>query len=126
MDRRFITQRVNCLLEVYLKHLSDRLPIDLYELAPLCGVLAIEEREMIPEAVIHTDGTGFRISLQSNFIGLHNCRLRRRFSLAHEIAHTFFYEVRDGRLKPIRRAPVGDRLEAACHEAASLLLIPEQ
>jgi hypothetical protein len=79
---------------------------------------------MIPEAVMTPDGTGFRIYVQSNFNQLPGAGVRQRFSLAHEIAHTFFFEERDGARKPLRGAPTGDRLEAACHQGAALLLVP--
>jgi hypothetical protein len=99
-------------------------PIDLRAIAPQCGVLSVEEREMIPEAVMMPEGAGFRIYVQSNFNQLPGARVRQRFSLAHEIAHTFFFETRDGTMKPLRGAPTGERLEAACHQGAALLLVP--
>jgi hypothetical protein len=89
-------------------------------------VASIEERKMIPEAVMECDGTTFRIYVQSNFGEVPGMVLRRRFSLAHEIIHTFFYELREGMLRPIPGAPSGTRLEAACHKGAALLLVPEQ
>jgi IrrE N-terminal-like domain len=52
--------------------------------------------------------------------------LRRRFSIAHEIVHTFFYEMRGGCLKPKRQVPRGNRLEGACHKGAALLLVPDR
>ena len=79
---------------------------------------------MIPEAVMTPEGTGFRIYVQSNFRHLPGAGVRQRFSLAHEIAHTFFFEERDGTMKPLRGAPTGDRLEAACHQGAAMLLVP--
>jgi len=80
---------------------------------------------MIPEAVLKPESKGFRIFLQSNFANAPGMRLRRRFSLAHEIAHTLFYELRDGSPSPVRGAPRSDRLESACHQGAGLLLVPQ-
>ena len=51
---------------------------------------------------------------------------RRRFSLAHELGHTLFYERQDGELKPRKDAPRGDSLEDACHQAASMILVPSK
>jgi hypothetical protein len=99
-------------------------PIDLRAIAPRCRVFSVEEREMIPEAVMTPDGVGFRIYLQSNFKELPGVGTRQRFSFAHELAHTFFYEERDGAMKPLRGAPKGEHLEAACHQGAALLLVP--
>jgi hypothetical protein len=117
-------------LDSFLSHRIEQLvagkpaPVDLRAIAVHCGVLSVEEREMIPEAVMTPEGTGFRIYVQSNFRHLPGAGVRQRFSLAHEIAHTLFFEERDGTMKPLRGAPTGDRLEAACHQGAGMLLVP--
>lgn len=119
-------------LDSFLSHRVDKLtgghsaPIDLRAIAPGCGVLSVEDREMIPEAVMTPEGNGFRIYLQSNFSHLPGAGVRQRFSLAHELAHTFFFEEREGTMKPLRGAPTGERLEAACHQGAGLLLVPDR
>jgi len=119
-------------LDSFLAHRIEKLvaaqsaPIDLQAVATECGVLAIEQREMIPEAVMTPDRAGFHIYLQSNFAHASGARIRQRFSLAHEIAHTLFFERRDGAMKPLRGAPTGHRLEAACHKGAGLLLVPDR
>lgn len=116
-------------LDSFLEHHVEKLvlgqhaPIDLLEVAQRVGAV-VEEREMIPEAAMAPDGSGFRIYLQSNFLDLPGSRMRQRFSLAHELAHTFFFEPRDGVLKPRRDTPTGDRLEGACQKGAALLLVP--
>ena len=122
----FLEHRVNKLMELYLAGNPNVPPVDLREVAEASGVLSIEEREMIPEAVMNPGPAGFRIYLQSNFIDLPKMRVRRRFSLAHEIAHTLFYEFRDGAMRPVRKAPRGDSLETACHQGARLLLVPQR
>jgi hypothetical protein len=88
-------------------------------------VVAVEEREMIPEAVMTPEGDKFRIYLQSNFARSPGGQIRRRFSLAHEIAHTLFFEMRDGVMKPSLGAPRGDQLEMACQKVAAMLLVPK-
>jgi len=103
---------------------SDRsVPIHLMAVSTAAGAV-VEEREMIPEAAMHAKGKQLFIYLQSNFVNLPGTALRRRFSLAHEIGHTLFYEERDGELKPRKDAPRADKLEAACHKAASMILVP--
>jgi hypothetical protein len=122
-----LDRRVENLIGAYLKQTRSEpssLPIDPAAMAQLLGNIDIEEREMIPEAAVQVLGSRFRIYLRSNFMDRPGARIRRRFSLAHEIAHTFFFEVRDGSLKPIRGAPRGDNLEAACHAGARHLLVP--
>ena len=84
----------------------------------------LEEREMIPEAAMQPLEGRFHIYMQSNFKELPGSSRRRRFTLAHEIGHTLFFERRDGELEVRRDAPRGEALEAACHRAASMILIP--
>jgi Zn-dependent peptidase ImmA (M78 family) len=122
----FLEHRVTRLIDLYQLNKPEVLPIDLCEVARNSGVLSIEDREMIPEAALSLEQAGFRIYLQSNFIDASRTSLRRRFSIAHEIAHTLFYEPRDGVVKPVRNAPRGTKLESACHHGARLLLVPQR
>ena len=54
---------------------------------------------------------------------------RQRFTLAHELAHTFFFEIPPNSSKP--RSLVGghpkehERLESECNELAGILLVPD-
>ena len=105
---------------------SDQgIPIDLAAICTQIGAV-VEEREMIPEAAMQVTDGQFRIYLQSNFREMPGLSLRRRFSLAHELGHTLFYERQDGELKPRKDAPRGDSLEDACHQAASMILVPSK
>jgi len=106
--------------------IATKLPIDPRDFCGLCGVLAIEERMMIPEAAIEPVSGGFKIYIQSNFAENSNLRLRRRFSLAHELCHTFFYDKSVNPPKRIPFSPQGEAVEALCHLGASLLLVPTQ
>lgn len=101
------------------------LPIDLDTLSADIGVV-VEEREMIPEAAMQVVDGGLHIYIQSNFNDLPGSTLRRRFSHAHEIGHTLFYEQRNGELKARKDSPRGDALEVACHKAASMILVPSK
>ena len=116
-------------LDQFLNYHIERLvadqdvPVDLMKLATRTGAV-VEEREMIPEAAMDVKDGCFHVYLQSNFKDLPGAALRSRFSLAHEIGHTLFYEQQLGALKPRKDAPTGDRLEKACHKAAAMILVP--
>lgn len=81
---------------------------------------------MVPEAVMQVNAGRFHIYLQSNFRDAPGAKLRQRFSLAHELGHTLFYDNENGEIKPRKDSPRGDKLEAACHKAASMILIPRK
>lgn len=108
------------------KLISDSsVPVDLYAICDKIGAV-VEEREMIPEAVLRVNDGRFHIFLQSNFRDVPGARIRQRFSLAHELGHTLFYENENGDIKSRKDSPRGDNLEAACHKAASMILIPSK
>ena len=123
---QFLEHHVNRLIDSCLASGLEMPPVDLHEIARRSAVLAIKDQRMIPEAVLSTEAGGFCIYLQSNFKDFPGAEVRQRFSLAHEIAHTFFYKLRDGVQKPNRGAPRGDELERACHIGAGLLLVPQR
>jgi hypothetical protein len=100
-------------------------PIEPASLADLCGVLAIEHRPMIPEAVLAQVQGGFTIYLQDNFIHRPNARRRERFTIAHELVHTFYYDRNGGVPRRKRGAPRGQTLESLCHDGARQILVPE-
>ena len=104
---------------------NQDIPVDILKVAAQIDA-SVEERLMMPEAAVDIKNGHFHIYLQSNFRDLPGAALRRRFSLAHEIAHTLFYERQEGELKSRKDSPKGDRLEAACHKAAALILVPSQ
>lgn len=116
-------------LDKFLRYYVDKItadrgiPIDLDSLIKDLDVV-LEEREMIPEAAMLPLDGRFHIYMQSNFKDFQKSSRRRRFTLAHEIGHTLFFERREGELKVRRDAPRGEALEAACHRAASMILIP--
>jgi Zn-dependent peptidase ImmA (M78 family) len=114
-------------LEFHVEKLvaGQGVPVDLLAVCEQVGVI-VEEREMIPEAAMQVAAGSFRICIQSNFADFPGAALRRRFSLAHELGHILFYEQQAGALRPRRDAPRGDGLEAACHQAASMILVPSK
>jgi hypothetical protein len=121
---------VNKAVDAYIKSRKEQdqpiLPIDVAVLAREIGGIDVEFREMIPEAAVQVEGERFRICLQRNFVDRPGALRRQRFSLAHEIAHTFFFERKDGSLRPIKGAPRGLQLEKACHRGAGMLLLPDR
>jgi hypothetical protein len=80
---------------------------------------------MIPEGVLAPVRGGFKVFLQDNFASDPGNRVRRRFTFAHELAHTFFYSVEGDLPKPIKGAPRGARLERLCQFGAGEILVPE-
>ncbi len=121
---------VNQAIDAYVQSCRELkrpvLPIDIDAVATKIGNIDVEVREMIPEAAVEVEGGRFRIYIQKNFSDRSGNSRRQRFSLAHEIAHTFFFEPKEGNLKPIKGAPRGLSLEQACHHGAGMLLIPER
>jgi hypothetical protein len=116
---KFLEFRINQIIA------DQNIPIDLAAVCAQIGAV-IEEREMVPEAAMQVTPGLFRIYIQSNFAESPGWALRRRFSLAHELGHTLFYERQNGELRPRKDAPRGDGLEAACHQAASMILVPSK
>lgn len=125
LDEGFVCKRVNELLLQARNRGPLRPPIDPGEIAAFCSVLSVENRKMIPEGVLAPVRGGFKVFLQENFVADPGVRIRRRFTLAHELAHTFFYRLENDLPKPIKGAPRGARLERLCQFGASQILLPD-
>ena len=75
-------------------------PVDLVLLSRLQGIEQIELRAMLAEGVVTPSENGFHVYLKANepsiiltaSPGPLRLTRRQRFTLAHEIAHTFFYD----------------------------------
>lgn len=125
-DKNFVIEEAARLLSRYAKVRGTlRPPINPEELAGFCAVLGIQRRPMIPEGVLEPVPDGFKVHLQSNFAYRHGRKSRNRFTVAHELVHTFFYERNGGVPKPMRGSPKGQRLERLCHIGASQILVPD-
>jgi hypothetical protein len=123
---KFLEHHVGQLVEKYLQNrTSEPLAIDPRAIATIAGIKGIEEREMIPEAMLLPRSDGFTVLLRSNFKDHPGTWRRQRFSIAHEVAHALFYEKRNGVPKALKEAPTGEKLESACNEAAGLILLPK-
>lgn len=127
VDKAFLSAKIESLLMMLTeKEGSLRPPIDPLKLLDLCNVLSVEDRPMVPEGVLVPVRGGFKMYLQSNFLRQRGGDLRRRFTIAHELAHTLYYNVTDGLPKPIASAPRGSALEKMCHRLAGQILIPDR
>jgi len=107
-----------------------RFPIDLTKLAVKRGITQIHFRPMPCDGAIGAAADGFVVQLSSDkdqrvpCVAVDSTALspRQRFTLAHEIGHTFFY---DGARRAVRPHPNARLLESLCNQAARILLLPE-
>lgn len=128
-DERFVSQRA---YELLAEAGSRRIPIDLCSLGRHRGVHTLRLEPIVPAGIVAADEAGFTIHLRSRsqftFSLLAETRVklsvRQRFTLAHEIVHTFFYRRERGRPEAIKGAPRGRRLERLCRYGAGLLVVP--
>src|SRR5690349_17325157 len=126
MDEKFLSERVQSLLSRSVKARGPlRPPIDPSSFADLCGVLSVEPRPMVPEGVLSPVEGGFKIFIQNNFADQPGANRRQRFTIAHELAHTFFYDLNGEAPKRSKGSPKGQKLERLCHIGASQILVPE-
>jgi hypothetical protein len=100
------------------------LPVDVFELARMRGIQVLEDLcgSGCPEGLLVPKKAGYTVRLRRD-----TAVARRRFSLAHEMGHTFFYV--DGGAGPRHAIGVLDRSERAaeeriCDQFASGLLMP--
>lgn len=133
-DNRYVERCVKRLLD---QGNSDTRP-DLVDLARHRGVRSILCCSLPADGTIEPIVGGFRIYLRSNeYREIEMCKpepalpVRVRFTLAHEIVHTFFYERRvtgdfdvsvPARIKGWRT----DLVEPLCQFGAGLLLVPQE
>ncbi|HWZ97998.1 MAG TPA: ImmA/IrrE family metallo-endopeptidase [Candidatus Dormibacteraeota bacterium] len=123
-DKDFVMERAQGLFSRVAKESQMSIPVDPLKLARYCGVLSVEHRRMIPEAVLSPVRGGFVLYLQNNFPAEHRNKSRERFSFAHELGHTFFFDQSLPIPKPAKGAPQGERLEKLCNFAAGEILLP--
>ena len=124
---------------------SKELPTRLGAIAARQCVKAIEFRPLLADGGIALTEKGFTIYVRAEAdeaehltvqfeqdgtgIGLPRRMIRRaRFTIAHEIAHTFFYDVHSRPPKPkieLKSATSLRSLERVCNAVAGVLLLPE-
>lgn len=126
MNEGFVDQRIRKVLDHLTKeHGQLSPPVNPRLLTTYLRVLSVEQRKMIPEGVLCVVQGGFRIYLQSNFADQPGFRVRQRFTLAHELAHTLFYDISGPLPKLVKGAPRGEKLERLCQLGAAKILVPE-
>jgi hypothetical protein len=122
---------------------KNQFPVLLQPLAERRRVTAVEFRPLLVDAMLTTHPHGFRILFNSNGydpVDLQE-RFKRespervmpsrlRFSLAHELAHTLFYDLSDGTPQLARQFRSGggrtelENLERNCNKLAAQMLLP--
>jgi Zn-dependent peptidase ImmA (M78 family) len=122
---------------------KSQFPVLLRPLAESRRVTSVEFRPLLVDAMLTTHPNGFRILFNSNGESPYElleryeneCRSkvmssRLRFSLAHELAHTLFYDLSETTPKVARLFRSGggrtalENLERNCNKLASHLLLP--
>lgn len=100
-------------------------PVDLSSVLSARRVATVTfSRDLSSEARLETHSTGFSIRLRESLASEEN-EPQRRLSIAHEIGHTFFYDLDQKRPERILRLPLHDPLEEqACDSFAAALLVP--
>lgn len=111
----------------------SRPPLDLYPLATRARIHTLKYRRMLSDGLVRPDTQGFTVFLNAKNEGDFDIAagsrpqlsLRQRFTFAHELAHTLFF---DCSVTPPREAVPADCepiLEQLCQLGAGLFLIPE-
>ncbi len=146
-ENRWVRLRTNAIeMAEQLAWRTDRnLPTNLGKIAALRGVHSIEFRPLLTDGGIALKDEGFVIYVKSDpaegeyltalfghdgiGVDLPSRLVRRaRFTIAHEIAHTLFYNTESKPPKPtveLKSAGSVRSLERACNLVAGTLLLPE-
>jgi hypothetical protein len=107
-------------------------PVDLVAIARLRKVRLVGLRFIIPRGLLIPVDDGFEIYLRSTIssdLSLDRSEperllsVRNRFTFAHELAHTFFFDLSESTPKPLSEV-VGRTLEETCNRLAGHLLMP--
>jgi hypothetical protein len=124
-DTRFLSRKIHELLGAAVKAYGPLTPpVDPFALAQLCGVRTIKHQHMVPEGVLQVVDDGFEISLQDNFANQTGTARRQRFTLAHELIHTFYYDRSARPPRVLQGSAEEDKLERLCNLGAGQLLVP--
>ena len=111
-------------------------PVNLFNLARIQRVMAVDFRPMLPTGGLSFRSPGFVIYLQDLRLSKPNevavsdpiedspkMTRRQRFTMAHELAHTLLFDTSEPP-QPREGYPKGAKLEALCHRAARRILMP--
>lgn len=109
-----------------------REPVDLAAVARVCKVHTLEFRNMLLDGALEPVAGGFKIYLydqecerETELTSEIRLSRRQRFTLAHEIGHTFFFDTRVSTPTRLKTVPPYHLLESLCDRIASELLLPE-
>lgn len=131
LDSRFVKQRVEY---IFTKVGISAPPVNLAPIARFQHVRTIELRPMLIGGCIEPVEGGFNIYIRDRSTrslslddapDLDSLKPRQRFTLAHEIAHTFFYDFASDPPRILKQAPKSQIMEWLCQQGASQLLLPE-
>lgn len=131
--------------EALVSENQSSFPVDLGRIAAARSVLRVEFKQLLTEGGLAVQNDGFIIYVRCDAGDADNFTTRfaddgtgstlpptvshrARFTVAHEIAHTLFYDIssQPPRLKVTVDDPASARsLELACNEIAGALLLPE-
>ncbi len=105
-----------------LLHLSEVLgpPVPIHAIASALPRVQVERVPNLPDSGrAHWNGQTWVLFIDANEVGV-----RRRFSLAHELAHVVWHPAIDHALPDTTRAAAYDRIERAAEYFAACLLMP--
>jgi hypothetical protein len=132
LDSRFVKQKVEYILgQVKI----NAPPVNLVAIARLQHVRTIELRPMLIRGCIEPVEGGFNLYIRDrstrslsldDVADLDSLKPRQRFVLAHEIAHTFFYDFALDPPRISKQAPKSEIMEWLCQQGASQLLLPDR
>ncbi len=113
--------------------LSQEPPVDLFAAASARRVRVVDFRKMIPDGGMRPCDGGFEVFVRSDtpssWVAQEggcgpSLTRRQRFTLAHEIAHTFFFSLETPTPAPGHRRITPKHLESLCNAIAGTILIP--
>jgi hypothetical protein len=131
-DKEFVAGRADYIIG---RQTTGDLPVNLLPVARHQRVRRIELCPMIIEGCTKPVKGGFHIFVRNEFPAVidpgrggevGSLKPRQRFTLAHEIVHTFFYSFDHDPPKVLRGAPKYDDIESLCNFGAGRLLVPER
>lgn len=115
-----VRKAAECLLEEYFRHWINLVPVELHRLSATLHTEVVQSTNLKGEAVLIPTLGGFKILVRSKSpVG------RYRASIAHELAHTLFYDYEDASV-PARCIPYTRREESFCFDVARHVLAPKQ
>jgi hypothetical protein len=132
LDKTFVERRIDLILRLSKQSTP---PVNLGVLAEIQKVRHIECRPMLLEGCIDVTEGGFKIFIKGDFskswevsenFNIKTLSRRQRFTLAHEITHTFFYDISTNPPKVSKLAPKKQVIEELCQDGARKILLPER